>query len=51
MPIARRSLQFGSGARLCSFCRPFGQIHFVNLPVERAAADAELFGSGGYVSV
>ena len=29
----------------------FGQIHFIDFPMQRAAADAEFFGSGGYVAI
>ena len=35
----------------CTGGLSFRQIHFVDLSMECAAADAELFGSGGYVAV
>ena len=40
----------GSATRLQLLCR-FRGIHFVDFSMERAAADAEFFGSGGDVAV
>jgi len=42
----RLRLQLISGFRF-----RFRSIHLVDFAVKRAAADTELFGSGGYVSV
>jgi hypothetical protein len=38
-------------AGTCGFGGRFRQIHFVDFSMERAPADAELFGSGGYVAI
>ena len=36
---------------MCGFDRFFPEIHFVDFPMKRSAADAEFFGSGSDIAV